>query len=1808
VPSNIALKDTCSMTGYNTATDNGYNSGSGGTSHTTALTPTNAPVPTGAIALSVDSDSGRVLGASAMNAVILFTSSGSEVHRYQPVSANPMYFNSVAYGSYYIDVYCWDQLVRQTPTFLHDAPVTSVTATTVPKRPLQVAVYYTGGTIPFSGATVYLDSWNGQTQTWSSNRVNAVTDTNGQVIFSAWPTDTKYQLRVVYGTSQVGLVGGVTVPNNASGTSYSVTTSTPIRVSTITGRVLGVNNSPLAGAHVCIETTPFATDTASDGTFMLAGVIIGHGYVLDISATGYASVRIMNVNVASTNNDLGDIPLAQSLGTYVLEPLTPDVNPAITTIEAGGTAYRYYSVVTSAGGQAGGIAVTVQLSGGSVITQSNLAVPNSWLGQVAGVSDANGVICIAIPAALLNSSGALQTVHLIISNVVLQTFQTQVVQRRYDQVWKQSVGGGVGFDIEALNGEIDSSAESQLRHEIVGGINTSETISRSREQKFSVGIGGGFDVGASLKVSNIDVQGSGGVSGGFGAFAAVLLNSQFSFVPNTTDQNQNLMKLYVDLGNVMSGVPIANQLYTYVDGAVVPMLLATNLDSVECDVQVGAYTQGQIGIEIANNQQDRQIGFGGQVSGDLEDIVGYEATFGIKNNAAVIYGIGGNVSAVAGVGFSDASSTAGEFSSVGLGGEQDQLSWSQTQQVGFVQPQQITKMKANAGTPNPFPAWQQYDPRWLNADYAREFTETWVQTGNGSLTNYERSVFASEVGAQVGINFDVLTSLNFNVELDRGAEAVNERGAVLQRYQFSHWPSESYPAITTDFFPTQTWPSILAQWEYNAVGPISQAINQTITAVANVGNTIVQAGQATLNIAEGTLNADAHIVSSWASDLSHLSLVIPAGQVHALGSPLVNVANYLPPDGSTNYVYGIGGVYRFASTNALNGTATLTIAYSPADITGLDPAELQIYQLPDGTNRWQLIGGVADTVSNTVTATISNFGTYAIAPFLPTGHLQLIPSTNALPADGVSTMTVIVTNLMLNNGNIATQQWLFTANATGVQILNQDCDTNLPGTQVISSNATVTLSLQAPLRGSVGHVALASVAGDAVGTIAINLINNIPPATPTNIVLSAGQSRIWVSWRTNSEPDLAGYRVYYSAGVSGPPWNGTAAIEGTPSPVQVTGTNVLLRGLALGTGYFVAVSAVDTSGNESPLSQVFQVTTTNCPPAPPTAVAVRFRPDGTNIIMWGLSEDDGYNDRDVVQYDIYRAVLPGGSYTNVAVVSAGIGVYRESTIEVASGHYISYAVSALNNIGQNSSQTVANDATPPPAPVISVIPNSGTVGTSIMITGLNFSNVVVVAFNGTSATNFTVMSATQIGAVVPVGATAGAITVTTPGGTATSATTFTITPLTTITNYAITLSASPANGGIVSGGGIFAVGSTNTVTATASSGFKFIDWSGDATGTNNPLTVTMNTNLNITANFAPASTNFTVTVITNGDGSVLPILNGFLPVKGIYNGLFFATIGVTEQTAGMLKGLTISQKGKYTGTLLINGRCYAISGSFNVDGQATNNIKRPAGQGGLLTLEMILLSSSNSAPQVTGTVSGTTNGIPWEANLTAYLATNTVPSAEYTMLILPDANSAPTNSPGGDGYALITNHLGKATITGALADGTAFSQSVPVSQDGYVPIYANLYAGKGLLLGWISLNITNSFGVGLTWIHPARTTGLYENGFTNDLLAHEIPLSPWTNPPANIFAATNLSILDTISDTNALMDCTVTVSNNYKLGDVSGPTPLNGCINPKTGLLKVTIGSGANKWTCCGTILLNATNGGGYFVTKTNAGAVKLEP
>ena len=82
-----------------------------------------------------------------------------------------------------------------------------------------------------------------------------------------------------------------------------------------------------------------------------------------------------------------------------------------------------------------------------------------------------------------------------------------------------------------------------------------------------------------------------------------------------------------------------------------------------------------------------------------------------------------------------------------------------------------------------------------------------------------------------------------------------------------------------------------------------------------------------------------------------------------------------------------------------------------------------------------------------------------------------------------------------------------------------------------------------------------------------------------------------------------------------------------------------------------------------------------------------------------------------------------------------------------------------------------------------------------------------------------------------------------------------------------TLSVSASEGGTVNNtGGTHNANSSVSITATADAGYEFTSWSGDASGTDNSLTVSMNSNKTITANFI--RTQYTLSVGKIGEGTI----------------------------------------------------------------------------------------------------------------------------------------------------------------------------------------------------------------------------------------------------------------------------------------------------------------------------------------------------
>jgi hypothetical protein len=161
-----------------------------------------------------------------------------------------------------------------------------------------------------------------------------------------------------------------------------------------------------------------------------------------------------------------------------------------------------------------------------------------------------------------------------------------------------------------------------------------------------------------------------------------------------------------------------------------------------------------------------------------------------------------------------------------------------------------------------------------------------------------------------------------------------------------------------------------------------------------------------------------------------------------------------------------------------------------------------------------------------------------------------------------------------------------------------------------------------------------------------------------------------------------------------------------------------------------------------------------------------------------------------------EVTLTGTGFTRAAVVAFNHVLARfvvvsdtQITTTVPVGA-TSGTIAVYSAGGSGASAGSFSVAAPPPVPpepsVTSIFPVSGVVGSAVTVTGAGLTGASSVTFNGTPAIAFNVVSDTAITATVPVGATSGTITVTTPGGSAASAQSFTV-----VTRARVTLKAAP---------------------------------------------------------------------------------------------------------------------------------------------------------------------------------------------------------------------------------------------------------------------------------------------------------------------------------------------------------------------------------------------------------------------------------
>jgi hypothetical protein len=207
--------------------------------------------------------------------------------------------------------------------------------------------------------------------------------------------------------------------------------------------------------------------------------------------------------------------------------------------------------------------------------------------------------------------------------------------------------------------------------------------------------------------------------------------------------------------------------------------------------------------------------------------------------------------------------------------------------------------------------------------------------------------------------------------------------------------------------------------------------------------------------------------------------------------------------------------------------------------------------------------------------------------------------------------------------------------------------------------------------------------------------------------------------------------------------------------------------------YWTVDRAVDNGSNpQENDGKIFEISISSSTNAPPTVTN-----PGTKTNAVG----------DTVGYQIVASDPDGDAITSYNATGLPTGLSVGATTGFISGTTTTSATYNVTISATDSKGAAGSTAfiwTVAPAPSISdFTPLSGPVGTSVTINGSGFTGTTDVKFNGMSvgSGSFTIVSNVQITTTVPSGAPTGPISVTTPGGIATSLTNFTVTPSSTLT-------------------------------------------------------------------------------------------------------------------------------------------------------------------------------------------------------------------------------------------------------------------------------------------------------------------------------------------------------------------------------------------------------------------------------------------
>ena len=262
--------------------------------------------------------------------------------------------------------------------------------------------------------------------------------------------------------------------------------------SVISGIVKNTEGKTVSGALVKLKGKNDRSVYANNnGYYYISNVYPGYGYVIEVFAPKHKDTVLTNINILKDTSYVTNITLVPKKVNYLVDTITFNVNPKISEVQVGGSAFRYYKIIDKK---------TLDPVYGAEVFVSGL-VDTFY-------TDEGGIVTINIPASKVGSYPASK--YFYISQVGSESlpyppqdrmyFRVNVQPREYEKMWGGKLWLKEGISIVEFNQEAAAGIGLVVQDKGKGEEATNLIIQRGSK----AGVGINLSASAKAKIGPVE--------------------------------------------------------------------------------------------------------------------------------------------------------------------------------------------------------------------------------------------------------------------------------------------------------------------------------------------------------------------------------------------------------------------------------------------------------------------------------------------------------------------------------------------------------------------------------------------------------------------------------------------------------------------------------------------------------------------------------------------------------------------------------------------------------------------------------------------------------------------------------------------------------------------------------------------------------------------------------------------------------------------------------------------------------------------------------------------------------------------------------------------------------------------------------------------------------------------------------------------------------------------------------------------------------------------------------------------------------